>query len=149
MYPLSDRLIEAVENMTLKEFKQFLVSWWEELSTILRTDPLGFIGHKCNAVAREVHSQFPRCDILLAYLQPLTSWSPNFTSVATIPSLCLRQPNLEGLASFCFCRFEWSPADLHAKFEKFIWPGVTLRMLCQVSNPSGDIAFYLLTLVIY
>ena len=120
MYPLSDRLIEAVENMTSKEFKQFLVSWREELSTILRTDPLGFIGHKCNAVAQEVHSQFPSRDILLAYLQPLTSWSPNFTSVATIPSLHLRQVNLKWLASFCFHQFEWSPADLHAKFEKFI-----------------------------
>lgn len=149
MYPFSDRLIEAVETMPPNEFEEFLAGWREELDTILRTDPLGFIGHKCKAAAREIHSQFPCRDILLAYVQLLTSWSPNFASVVTIPSLHLRQPNLEGLASFCFRRFEWSPADLHAKFEKFIWPGVTLRMLCQVSGPSGGIVFYILIPVIY
>ena len=139
MYPLSDKLISAVENLSQREFDEFLVSWRMELDLILHTDPLGFIGHKCNAAAREINSRFPSRDILLAYVQPLTSWSPSIASVATIPTLHPRQPNLERLASFCFHRFEWSPAVIHKKFERLLWPGVTLRMLCQVSYPINDI----------
>ena len=110
-----------------------------ELDLILCTDPLGFIGHKCNAAAREINSHFPSHDILLAYIQLLTSWSPSIASVATIPTLHLWQPYLEQLASFCFHHFEWSPAVIHKKFERLLWPGVMLRMLCQVSYPIDDI----------
>lgn len=141
MYPLSERLVQAVENLSAKEFKEFLVGWREELKLVLQTDPLGFIGHKCEAAAKEIDSHFPSRDILLAYVNPITSWSASVATVATIPSLRLRQPDLEGLASFCFRRFDWSPTVIHEKFESVVWPGATLRMLCQVSTMSGRMLF--------
>ena len=139
MNPLSNKHISAVENLSPKEFNKFLISWKVELDLILHMDPLGFIGHKCNAATRAINSHFPSHDALLAYVQPLTSWSPSIASVATIPTLHPQQPNLEQLASFCFHRFEWSPAVIHKKFERLLWPGVMLRMLCQVSYPIDDI----------
>lgn len=148
MYSLSERLIHAVENLSAREFSKFLVGWREELEHILRTDPSGFIGHKCKAAATKLDAHFPNREVLLGYLKPITSWSANVASVATIPTLCLRQPDLEGLASFCFRRFEWSPAVIHEKFESLIWPGATLRMLCQVGTIGIRAIFYLLTYIL-
>lgn len=120
--------------MTPDAFDAFLVTWREDLRSTLLSDPLGYLGRKYGAASKAIDSQFPDRAVLLAYIRPLTSWSQSCSDdgirVQSLPQGA-QQPDLGGLAAFCFRVFEWSPELVHKKFANIIWPGVCLRMLCQ------------------
>lgn len=136
-YGLGARLVDAFDTMTHTAFQSFLIGWRDDLRVILRSDPQGYIGRKYKVGACHITTNFPDQAILRAYACPLTSWSKP-AGRHTILSMRRGEsqpPNLGGLAEFCFRLFEWSPEVVHEKFARIIWPGVCLKMLCQVSSP--------------
>jgi len=129
---VGDALLQAAQEFPAHALRAFLVQWRECLREVLQTDPKGYIGHRCPALAGSVTDAFPDLTILSAYATPLTSWSGGL--VPQIPDITLKEPNLTELASFCERRFGWG-CTVHDRFKSVIWEGAVLRKLCKVRSP--------------
>ena len=140
-YGLGDSLLDATREQSAEGLDCFLVNWRAELRRALCDDPDRLIGHKCKVAADNIPDMFPDRKILQMYTDPTTSSSPEGADAATVLAIVPCQPDLSALASFCFCRFGWSPKVVHEKFEALIWEGAYLRMLSQVSVSSFPLDF--------
>jgi len=53
-YGLGNELMHAAQTLSLSDFETFLMTWREDLRTVLEHDPEGYLGQKCSAMARAV-----------------------------------------------------------------------------------------------
>lgn len=127
MYGLGDQLLDIAIRNDGSDIDGALAGWRDDLRRVLRQDPQNLIGRRCGSIASKISSTFPNLVILRAYAIPLTS-----ALSQDVPQLTPCQPDLIGLASFCFHRFGWSPRVIHAKFQKHVWHGVCVQTLLQV-----------------
>ena len=144
-YGLGDTLLQAAETLCWYDYFEFLAEWRENLRNVIQHDPKGYIGRKCTRLATSISDAFPSRKILTAYVAPVTSWSQNHES--RIPSVSLRQADIQKLAAICDHRFGWGHTVLD-RFSTCIWEGAMIRMLCQVSknvtlNPVGVLTILL------
>lgn len=127
LYGLGDQLLDIATHNSGSDLDGALAGWRDELRRVLRNDPQNLIGRRCGSIASKISNTFPSPVILRAYANPLTS-----SLAQHVPQLTACQPDLVGLASFCFHHFGWSPGVIHAKFQKHLWPGVCVQALLQV-----------------
>jgi hypothetical protein len=84
-------------------------------------------------LAKKITDSFPDPKVVLAYVNPITSWSdggsgPNFNFSELRPPA----PVIEDLAAFCQKKFSWGMDKVLAKFENLLWSGACLAMLVEV-----------------
>ncbi|KAJ6577083.1 hypothetical protein B0H10DRAFT_2236119 [Mycena sp. CBHHK59/15] len=128
-YGFGRSLYEAAKNLTRDQLPAFLHNWRNEIRHELRTDSKGFIGSKRRALASSLPDAFPDIDILLSYVNPLTSESAGRAS-DNLKLTWSKEPDLGKLAATCEFYFEWGTRDaMIYRFKTVIWPGVVLRIL--------------------
>ncbi|KAF7331782.1 hypothetical protein MKEN_00058200 [Mycena kentingensis (nom. inval.)] len=128
-YGLGKTLYDAAKSMSKAELVQFLPVWREQLRHELRTDSKGYIGSKRPSLAKQIPDAFPDVDILLSYVNPLTSESLGRAS-ENIKITWAREPDLGRLARTCEFYFEWGYRNMIVKrFKTVIWHGAVLRIL--------------------
>ncbi|KAF7310373.1 hypothetical protein HMN09_00579300 [Mycena chlorophos] len=131
-YGLGRSLYDAARNLSRDELKTFLHEWRNQMRHDLRTDSKGYIGQKCVALSKRIPEAFPDIDIVLSYVQPITSESPllrNRDDPRTRYTWS-KEPDLGKLAFTCEKHFEWGYRDMIIKrFKTVIWPGAVLRVL--------------------
>ncbi len=124
-----DRLYEAAVNIDRESLEDFLVSWRDELRNELRTNSKGEIGKKQVSLANSITENFPDIDILLSYVNPITSESMGRESNNT-KITWEREPDLAKLAGVCELYFEWGYKEAIIKrFRTILWHSIVLRIL--------------------
>jgi holliday junction resolvase YEN1 len=127
---LGDSLLEAAQYMSRSAFSVFLLQWRQLLCHELRSDASGKIGRKCPKLAEDVPADFPNVDLVMAYVEPLTSWSRGGRDMSFLQP---KEPRLDLLTPFCHQNFSWgSLNDVQLKLSKTLWDGICLKMLCMV-----------------
>lgn len=92
------------------------------------------MGRKYPRLAEAVPDDFPDINVLVQYVEPLTSWSSmNWREHQPIGVVQSHQADFVRLAAICEARFEWSGAAIQTKFRSDLWEGACMRALCQVS----------------
>ena len=85
-----------------------------------------------------VPDDFPDINILVQYIEPLTSWSNTngreYQPVGVVQSC---QADFVRLAAICEACFEWSSMTIQAKFRADLWKGACMHALCQVGLHSS------------
>lgn len=128
-----DSLLQAVKTLDESALPQFLVTWRINLQDELVTNSQGFLHCRYPNLASNISDSFPKLSILKLYMQPLTSWSPEFEGSMPKTSSWLPQDiNVSGLTAFCRAEFRWSIGECNSKFRKHLWPVMGFRMLCSV-----------------
>jgi Holliday junction resolvase YEN1 len=135
-----DSLYEAAVNIDRESLDDFLVSWRDELRNELRTNSKGEIGKKQVSLANSITENFPDIDILLSYVNPITSESMGRDSNNT-KITWEREPDLAKLAGVCELYFEWGYKEAIIKrFRTILWHPMVLRILRRaVLNLDKDI----------
>ncbi|KAJ7232859.1 hypothetical protein B0H12DRAFT_1204913 [Mycena haematopus] len=129
-YGFGRSLYEAAKNLSRDELKSFLHNWRNEIRHELRTDPKGYIGSKRRALASSLPDAFPDIDILLSYVNPLTSERVDRARNNYLELTWQKEPDLAKLASTCQHYFGWGYRDAIIKrFKTVIWHGAVLRIL--------------------
>ena len=122
-----DTLYTAAKNLSRERLPAFLDNWRNELRHELRTNSRGFIGRKSPTLANSIPEDFPDVDILLSYVNPITS-----ESMGKIPPELrwTKEPDLAKLAATCEFYFEWGYREAIIKrFRTVIWHSAVLRIL--------------------
>ncbi|KAJ7037386.1 hypothetical protein C8F04DRAFT_1092271 [Mycena alexandri] len=128
-YGFGRSLYEAGKNLPRDALPAFLHNWRNEIRHELCTDSKGYIGSKRRALAAAMPDAFPDIDILLSYINPLTSESAGRAS-DNLKLTWGKEPDLGKLAATCEFYFEWGYRDAIIKrFKTVIWHGVVLRIL--------------------
>ncbi|KAJ7074330.1 hypothetical protein C8F01DRAFT_19426 [Mycena amicta] len=128
-YGLGRSLYEAAKNLSRNNLQIFLHDWRTQMRHELRTDSKGYIGRKQAALAGKIPDAFPDIDILLSYVNPLTSESLG-RSADNLKLTWAREPDLGKLAKTCEFYFEWGYRNMIIKrFKTVIWQGAVLRIL--------------------
>jgi holliday junction resolvase YEN1 len=109
----------------------FFHKWRQDIRLELQTDKHGFIGRRCADLATKVPEDFPNPDILLAYLEPLTSRT--HSSIQNIPNFIQHCPNIGAITNLCQQQFSWGDSkSIIIKLSKIVWPGIVFQMLYKV-----------------
>ncbi|KAJ7671912.1 hypothetical protein B0H17DRAFT_947990 [Mycena rosella] len=128
-YGFGRSLYEAAKNLSRADLPAFLHNWRNEIRHELLTDSKGYIGSKRRALAKSLPDAFPDIDILLSYVNPLTSGSAGRAS-DNLRLTWAKEPDLGLLAGTCEFYFEWGYRDAIIKrFKTVIWHGAVLRIL--------------------
>jgi Holliday junction resolvase YEN1 len=122
-----DTLYTAAKNLSRERLPAFLDNWRNELRHELRTNSRGLIGRKSPTLANSIPEDFPDIDILLSYVNPITSESMGKRP----PELgWTKEPDLAKLAATCEFYFEWGYREAIIKrFRTVIWHSAVLRIL--------------------
>ena len=130
-----DRLCAAINGPHDDALDHIVQSWRAEIITCLRDDPFGILHKHHPALANSVPTNFPRRDIVQAFLHPVISSSNTLQDILWP----LRPPSLSKLASLCDRYFSWStPSMILQYFKKDIWPAMVIRpLVCEVFNSSS------------
>ncbi|KAF8901075.1 hypothetical protein CPB84DRAFT_1680152 [Gymnopilus junonius] len=124
-----DSLYEAARALDCQDLPEFLVAWRHELRQELRTNSKGLLGRKQVALANSIPESFPDIDILLSYVNPITSESMGRDSNNTRLTWS-KEPDLAKLAEACEFYFEWGYKEAIIKrFRTIMWPPIVLRIL--------------------
>ncbi|KAJ7743855.1 hypothetical protein B0H16DRAFT_999284 [Mycena metata] len=128
-YGFGRSLYEAGKNLSHDALPAFLHNWRNEIRHELRTDSKGYIGSKRRSLADKMPDAFPDIDILLSYINPLTSESAGRAN-DNLKLTWAKEPDLGKLAATCEFYFEWGYRDAIIKrFKTVIWHGAVLRIL--------------------
>ncbi|KAF7340225.1 hypothetical protein MVEN_01941200 [Mycena venus] len=128
-YGFGRSLYQAAKNLPRDALPAFLHEWRNEIRHELRTDSKGYIGSKRRALASSLPDAFPDTDILLSYVNPITSESAGRAS-DNLKLTWAKEPDLGKLAGTCEFYFEWGYRDAIIKrFKTVIWHGAVLRIL--------------------
>ncbi|KAF9460488.1 hypothetical protein BDZ94DRAFT_1238453 [Collybia nuda] len=124
-----DTLFEAAKNLSREELVAFFVPWRHELRQEISTNSQGHIGKKHPALAKTIPDSFPDIDVLLSYVDPITSETMGKGDYYN--SLTWgKEPDLGKLAANCELSFEWGYKEAIIKrFRTIIWHSVVLRIL--------------------
>jgi hypothetical protein len=134
-YSLGESLVNALQHESAVGFCKFLRKWRSDLCSILACDPAGFLGRKYPRLAEAVPDDFLNINILVQYVEPLTSWSStNGREYPPVGAVQSRQADFVCLAAICEAHFAWSGATIQAKFRSNLWEGACMRALCQVGR---------------
>lgn len=122
-----DTLYTAAKNLSRERLPAFFDNWRNELRHELRTNSRGLIGRKSPTLANSIPEDFPDVDILLSYVNPVTSESMGKRP----PELrWTKEPDLAKLAGTCEFYFEWGYREAIIKrFRTVIWHSAVLRIL--------------------
>ncbi|KAF9561585.1 hypothetical protein CPC08DRAFT_707255, partial [Agrocybe pediades] len=124
-----DRLYEAALSLDRQELSEFLVGWREEIRQELRTNSQKHLGRKQVALSNSIPEDFPDIDILLSYVNPITSESMGRESNNT-KLTWTKEPDLAKLAAACEFYFEWGYKEAIIKrFRTIMWNSIVLRIL--------------------
>ncbi|KAK7040595.1 hypothetical protein R3P38DRAFT_2895916 [Favolaschia claudopus] len=128
-YGFGRTLYEAAKTRTRDALPEFLHNWRNQIRHELLTDSKGYIGSKRRALASSLPDAFPDIDILLSYVNPITSESHG-RSKDNLKLTWAKEPDLGKLAATCERYFEWGYRDAIIKrFKTVIWHGAVLRIL--------------------
>ncbi|KAG6834956.1 hypothetical protein H0H93_006101, partial [Arthromyces matolae] len=112
---LGDELYTAVIGLSRLDLKTFLCSWRKRLKAVL-AGPNNILGRRYPTLAQAVTNQFPRIEVLYAYLRPPTSCSD-------VPDN--HDPDLSSLAIWCEKYFSWASSQkLLDRFRSKVWSGI-------------------------
>lgn len=141
-----DTLLAAAENLSGLNFMNFLYSWRLDLCCELSTNSHGFLSRPFPVVASRIDTTFPKTDVLMLLVEPLTSWSapsgilsgPSASANDNVPVLGQwppREPNIQQIVQFCINHLGWSgEAVIQQRLHRNLWSGVCFRMLCSVRD---------------
>ncbi|KII83853.1 hypothetical protein PLICRDRAFT_147946 [Plicaturopsis crispa FD-325 SS-3] len=127
-----DVLYQAALELTREQLVTFLSGWRERLREELRTNSQGNMGKKSPALAKAVPSDFPDIDVLLSYVNPITSETEAARKgrPAPIHVTWSKEPDLGGIAQQCEQYFEWGFKErIIKRFRTVLWPSAVLRIL--------------------
>lgn len=124
-----DSLYQAARTLDRDDLAEFLVTWRHEMRQELRTDSQKIIGRKLVALSKAIPEDFPDIDILLSYVNPITSESMGRES-NNAKITWSKEPNVAKLAETCEFYFEWGYKEAIIKrFRTVIWHSIVLRIL--------------------
>ncbi|PPR03285.1 hypothetical protein CVT26_008119 [Gymnopilus dilepis] len=124
-----DSLYEASRAFSRQDLSEFLVPWRHQLKEELRTNSRGMLARKQAALANAIPETFPDIDILLSYVNPITSESMGRESNNTFLTWS-KEPDLAKLAGACELYFEWGYKEAIIKrFRTVMWHSIVLRIL--------------------
>ncbi|KAF9005256.1 hypothetical protein BDQ17DRAFT_386930 [Cyathus striatus] len=124
-----DTLYQAAATLEREELHQFLVGWRKDLVEELRTNSQGCIGRKQTALANSILDSFPNIDVLLSYVNPITSATMG-RDINTVKPTWSKEPDIAKLAAVCEFYFEWGYKEAILKrFRTVIWHSAVLRVL--------------------
>lgn len=124
-----DSLYESAVTLDRASLEDFLISWRDELCRELRTNSKGEIGRKQISLANSITEKFPDVDILLSYVNPITSESMG-REHNNMKITWEKEPDLAKLAGVCELYFEWGYKEAIIKrFRTILWHSVVLRIL--------------------
>lgn len=87
------------------------------------------MARKSITLSNSIPDTFPNIDVLLSYVQPITSESLRHDG-ANPKITWSKEPNVAALAAVCELFFEWGYREAIIKrFRTVVWPGVVLRIL--------------------
>ncbi|CAK5264231.1 unnamed protein product [Mycena citricolor] len=128
-YGFGRSLYDAAKNLSRENLPAFLANWRNQMRHELATDSQGFLGSKRKKLASQIPDAFPDIDILLSYVNPLTSESMGRAS-DNLDLTWRKEPDLGKLAATCEFYFEWGYRDAIVKrFKTVIWHGAVMRIL--------------------
>ncbi|KAF9471604.1 PIN domain-like protein [Pholiota conissans] len=123
--------------------RRLLPGWRESLRTLLRENPGNVVGKKYPQVADALTDDFPPIDILTLYATPLTSWTATHITAPNTTSWILEHPDITKIGNLCEKYFSWgSSGEIAKRFEKKLWPGVSIRAVLQLALDPDPIALH-------
>ncbi|EAU80898.1 hypothetical protein CC1G_03074 [Coprinopsis cinerea okayama7 len=124
-----DTLYQAATNLTKDQLPDFLDNWRHELRHEVATNSRGLIGRKSPALAKCITDAFPDIDVLLSYVNPITSESMG-RPYSPRDIRWNKEPDIAKLAYTCEFYFEWGYKEAIIKrFRTVIWHSAVLRIL--------------------
>ncbi|RXW17739.1 hypothetical protein EST38_g8119 [Candolleomyces aberdarensis] len=124
-----DSLYKAATTLSRERLPLFLDNWRHEMRHEISTNSQGHLGRKSPALAKSLTSAFPDIDILLSYVNPITSetmgkpYSPG-------DILWNKEPDISKLAGICERFFEWGYKEAIIKrFRTVMWHSAVQRIL--------------------
>lgn len=129
-------LFEAASESDELILKVYLVQWRERVRNELRTNQNRHLVKRQLTLANKITESFPDPKVVLAYVNPLTSWS-NGHSGPDISELQPPVPVIEDIAAFCQKKFSWGRDKVLTKFKNLLWGGACLAMLIEVCALSS------------
>lgn len=126
---MGDTLLTAAINHGPEELGRFLEVWRRELRHELMTNSRGFIGRKSPALANALENNFPDIDVLMSYVNPVTSESMG-KPYRPGDIKWDREPDISALARICEFFFEWGYKEsIIKRFRTVIWHSAVLRII--------------------
>ncbi|KIJ06861.1 hypothetical protein PAXINDRAFT_19940 [Paxillus involutus ATCC 200175] len=122
-YKTGDDLLNVFTTKSRAEFAEFLV------------------GRKYTSLVASVTDKFLDCDIVVHYIQPLTSFSMG-SGRLVVPNIKLYQPRLSSLCIFCKQCFGWMDVDIVSSVRTQIWQGVYTRAACNLRKRLNDLMVF-------
>lgn len=124
-----DTLYKAATTLPREKLPSFLDNWRHEMRHEISTNSRGVIGRKSPALAKSLTSAFPDIDILLSYVNPITSESMG-KPYSPGDIRWNREPDISKLAGICEQFFEWGYKEAIIKrFRTVIWHSAVQRIL--------------------
>ncbi|KAH9893947.1 hypothetical protein C8Q73DRAFT_693886 [Cubamyces lactineus] len=124
-----DSLLNAARTMSRDDFEEFLDEWRDEMRKELRTNARGHLPRKSPKLARNIPSDFPNIDVVLAYTNPVTSEAKGPGHKNAVVNWD-KEPDLGKIAGLCEMYFEWGIKEIIIKrFRTVLWPSAVLRIL--------------------
>ncbi|KIK78056.1 hypothetical protein PAXRUDRAFT_834741, partial [Paxillus rubicundulus Ve08.2h10] len=118
-YSLGESLVNAVQYESAVGLCKFLAN--------------GFWGRKYPRLAEAVPDDFLDINVLVQYVELLTSWSSmNWREHQPIGVVQSHQADFMCLAAICEAHFKWSSAAIQNKFQSDLWEGACMHALCQL-----------------
>lgn len=126
----ADSLYTAATTLPRKSLPNYLCQWRADLVTELQTNSQHIIGRRMTALSQSIPNDFPNINILLSYIQPITSLSEGRADFYEDLSWTEREPSVPELARVCEFYFEWGfEATILTRFRTCIWPSIVFRLL--------------------
>ncbi|RXW12154.1 hypothetical protein EST38_g13700 [Candolleomyces aberdarensis] len=124
-----DTLYKAASILPREGLSAFLDNWRQEIQHEMSTNSQGLIGRKLPALAKSLTSAFPDIDIVLSYVNPITSETMG-KPYSSGDIQWNKEPNISKLADICERFFEWGYKDgIIKQFRTVIWPSVVQHIL--------------------
>jgi Holliday junction resolvase YEN1 len=124
-----DTLYDAAKNLSREELVSFLAPWRHQLQHELMSNSQGYIGKKQPALAKTIPDSFPDIDVLLSYVNPITTETMGKADYYNQLNWG-KEPDLGKLAANCELSFEWGYKEAIIKrFRTVIWHSAVLRIL--------------------
>jgi len=122
-----DALFDAAHDLSREGLVSFIDTWRQEVRLELQTNSRGFLARKAISLAKSMPDTFPNIDVLLSYVNPVTSESLGHEG--SNPKITWsKELDIAAVASACELFFEWGYEEAIVKrFRSVIWPGAVLR----------------------
>ncbi|KAG1847570.1 PIN domain-like protein, partial [Suillus subluteus] len=129
---IGQEMLHAFLSLAPELFSERAKELVMELHSMLATDPYHFLGRQYKAVADSIPLEFPRCEVISKYVDPITSFSATRSSTLAAQDVLSCQPHLADIADFCRVQFGWDDDTIIERMYGGIWEGAYLCTLCKV-----------------